>query len=151
MSLLFQSSCSWRSTTWRSMQMNLSKYYSIPRCLWSSISSPMISQEMIILWSSSYTTPTRTRKNPVWSGNWKSCRSETTSHISLVCDLVNSRWFPDESDSEHASHSNFEGPSCLRKVSLHVWEDKVEEFEKTIMPLLAECGDEGLDVEFMER
>jgi hypothetical protein len=78
-------------------------------------------------------------------------RNVLFNDLSLVWDLVNSRWFPDESDSEHASHSNFEGPSCLRKVSLHAWEDRVEEFEKTIMPLLAECGDEGLDVEFMKK
>ena len=61
-------------------------------------------------------------------------RDDLFNDLSLVWHLVNSRWFPDESDSEHESRSNFEGPSCLRKVSLHVWMDKVEEFEKTIMP-----------------
>jgi F-box-like len=78
-------------------------------------------------------------------------RNDLFNNLSFVWDLVNSRWFPDESGSEDESRSNLREPSCLRKVILHIWEDKVEEFEKTIMPLLSECGDEGLDIEFMKR
>ncbi|KIM81226.1 hypothetical protein PILCRDRAFT_821679 [Piloderma croceum F 1598] len=78
-------------------------------------------------------------------------RNDLFNDLSFVWDLVNSRWFPDESDSEPEPRNNFEGPSCLRKVRLHVWKNKVEEFENTIMPLLAEFRDEGLDIEFMKR
>jgi hypothetical protein len=79
-------------------------------------------------------------------------RNDLFIDLSLVGDLVDSRWFPDESDHKYDAASSISGlrPSCLREVDLHVRENKVKEFERTVLPRLAECRDEGLDIEFIK-
>ena len=41
-------------------------------------------------------------------------------------------------------------PSCLRKVLLHVPWYATDHFEAGIEPLLLECRDQGLDIEFVK-